>query len=40
MIYADNACNAVGMYGNPQVPGPGPAADLATLLGALALQPC
>ena len=30
MIYADNACNAVGMYGNPQVPGPGPAADLAT----------
>jgi alkaline phosphatase D len=30
MIYADNACNAIGMYGNPQVPGPGPAPDLAT----------
>jgi alkaline phosphatase D len=30
MIYADNACNAVGLYGNAQVPGPGPAADLAT----------
>jgi alkaline phosphatase D len=30
MIYADNACTALGMYGNPQVPGPGPAADLAT----------
>jgi alkaline phosphatase D len=30
MIYADNACNAVGLYGNPQVPGPGPAPDLAT----------
>jgi alkaline phosphatase D len=30
MIYADNACNALGMYGNPQVPGPGPAPDLAT----------
>jgi alkaline phosphatase D len=30
MIYADNACTAVGMYGNQQVPGPGPAADLAT----------
>src|SRR5829696_718023 len=30
MIYADNACNALGMYGNAQVPGPGPAPDLAT----------
>jgi alkaline phosphatase D len=30
MIYADNACNAIGMYGNAQVPGPGPAPDLAT----------
>ena len=30
MIYADNACNALGMYGNEQVPGPGVAADLAT----------
>jgi alkaline phosphatase D len=30
MIYADNACNPVGLYGNAQVPGPGPAADLAT----------
>ena len=30
MIYADNACNALGLYGNAQVPGPGPAADLAT----------
>jgi len=30
MIYADNACTSLGMYGNPQVPGPGPAADLAT----------
>ena len=30
MIYADNACNAVGLYGNAQVVGPGPAADLAT----------
>ena len=30
MIYADNACTALSMYGNPQVPGPGPAADLAT----------
>jgi alkaline phosphatase D len=30
MIYADNACTALGMYGNAQVPGPGPAADLAT----------
>ena len=30
MIYADNACNAVGLYGNAQIPGPGPAADLAT----------
>src|SRR5215203_175565 len=30
MIYADNACTALGMYGNEQVPGPGVAADLAT----------
>jgi alkaline phosphatase D len=30
MIYADNACDPVGRYGNAQVPGPGPAADLAT----------
>lgn len=31
MIYADNACSAVGMYGNSQIPGDfGPAADLAT----------
>ncbi|MET1019576.1 MAG: alkaline phosphatase D family protein [Microterricola sp.] len=30
MIYADNACNAVGLYGNAQVLGPGPAPDLAT----------
>jgi alkaline phosphatase D len=30
MIYADNACDAVGLYGNAQVPGPGPAPDLAT----------
>ena len=30
MIYADNACNALGLYGNVQVPGPGPAADLVT----------
>jgi alkaline phosphatase D len=30
MIYADNACNPVGLYGNAQVPGDfGPAADLA-----------
>jgi alkaline phosphatase D len=28
MIYADNACDPVGRYGNAQVPGPGPAADL------------
>lgn len=25
MIYADNACKAVGAYGQPQIPGPGPA---------------
>jgi alkaline phosphatase D len=30
MIYADNACTATGLYGNAQVPGPGPAPDLAT----------
>jgi alkaline phosphatase D len=31
MIYADNACSPVGLYGNAQVPGDfGPAADLAT----------
>jgi alkaline phosphatase D len=30
MIYADNACGPVGLYGNAQVPGPGQAADLAT----------
>jgi alkaline phosphatase D len=30
MIYADNGCNPVGLYGNAQVPGPGPAPDLAT----------
>jgi alkaline phosphatase D len=30
MIYADNACDPVGRYGNAQLPGPGPAADLAT----------
>jgi alkaline phosphatase D len=30
MIYADNACDPVGLYGNAQVPGPGPAPDLAT----------
>ena len=30
MIYADNACEAVGRYGNPQLPGGfGPAVDLA-----------
>jgi alkaline phosphatase D len=30
MIYADNACNAVGLYGNAQVPGDfGPATNLA-----------
>jgi alkaline phosphatase D len=30
MIYADNTCEAVGRYGNPQVPGEfGPAVDLA-----------
>ena len=29
MIYADNACNTPGRYGNAQVPGPGPAVDLA-----------
>ena len=28
MIYADNPCGPVGRYGNAQVPGPGPAADL------------
>src|SRR5262245_6771813 len=28
LIYADDACLAVGRYGNVQVPGPGPAADL------------
>jgi alkaline phosphatase D len=28
MIYADNACNTPGRYGNAQVPGPGPAVDL------------
>jgi alkaline phosphatase D len=28
MIYADNACNTPGRYGNVQVPGPGPAVDL------------
>jgi alkaline phosphatase D len=33
MIYADNGCNPVGLYGNAQVPGPGPAADLATFWG-------
>ncbi|HET6643215.1 MAG TPA: alkaline phosphatase D family protein [Gaiellaceae bacterium] len=27
MIYADNACNTPGRYGNVQVPGPGPAVD-------------
>jgi alkaline phosphatase D len=30
MIYADNACDPVGRYGNAQVPGPGPAPDLPT----------
>jgi alkaline phosphatase D len=30
MIYADNGCDPVGRYGNAQLPGPGPAADLAT----------
>jgi alkaline phosphatase D len=30
MIYADNACDPVGRYGNAQVPGPGPAPELAT----------
>jgi alkaline phosphatase D len=30
MIYADNACDPLGRYGNAQEPGPGPAADLAT----------
>ena len=30
MIYADNACDPVGRYGNAQVAGPGPAAELAT----------
>jgi alkaline phosphatase D len=28
MIYADNACDARGRYGNAQVTGPGPAVDL------------
>jgi alkaline phosphatase D len=30
MIYADNGCDPVGRYGNTQLPGPGPAPDLAT----------
>ncbi len=30
MIYADNGCTPLGLYGNAQVPGPGPAPDLAT----------
>jgi alkaline phosphatase D len=30
MIYADNGCDPVGRYGNRQLPGPGPAPDLAT----------
>jgi alkaline phosphatase D len=30
MIYADNACDLLGRYGNAQVLGPGPAPDLAT----------
>jgi alkaline phosphatase D len=30
MIYADNGCDPIGRYGNAQVPGPGPAPDLAT----------
>jgi alkaline phosphatase D len=30
MIYADNACDPVGRYANAQLPGPGPAPDLAT----------
>ena len=30
MIYADNGCSSPGRFGNAQVPGPGPAADLAT----------
>ena len=29
MIYADNACNTPGRYGNAQILGPGPAVDLA-----------
>jgi alkaline phosphatase D len=28
LIYADDVCLAVGLYGNVQVPGPGPATDL------------
>ena len=39
MIYADNACNALGLYGNAQVPGPRPGGGPGDLLGALALQP-
>jgi alkaline phosphatase D len=38
MIYADNACSAVGLYGNAQMPGGfGPAVDLASFW-ALALR--
>lgn len=28
LIYADNACTERGMYGNEQIPGPGPATDI------------
>jgi alkaline phosphatase D len=30
MVYVDNGCTSPGRFGNAQVPGPGPAADLAT----------
>jgi alkaline phosphatase D len=30
MIYADNGCSSPGRFGNAQLPGPGPAVDLAT----------
>ena len=40
MIYADDACAAVGRFGNPQVVGPSPAPRRGPrVLGALAVQP-
>jgi alkaline phosphatase D len=40
LIYADNACESVGRYGNAQMRGGfGPAVDLAGFWAALALQP-